>query len=289
MRVDYSDEQVRLAVYHLFDTSFDRLSTRIALAESVGAVWHEVSTAFVDFIGDVAVSHVGVIEIPMVVAGVQRTVAGVHAVCTRPGHRGQGRSNAVLGEALRHIDDRYDLAVLATEIPGFYEPFGFRVVEESLFEVPRASAGAASKAVRAIEASDPDDLDLVYALLRERQPVSNVFASLDPGWLFLIDEVLTSWGLRRLHFAPELDAILAYEVRNGTLCLLDIVAREIPPLDAVLKCIPDPFERVTLLFTPDRVWDGELLLLPSDPSDRLMVRGDFPVREPCALTPLARC
>jgi GNAT superfamily N-acetyltransferase len=288
MRADLSDTAVRDAVYALFDTSFGRLSERIALAGRMGAVWHDVSTAFAAFDGDTAVAHTGVIEIPMVIGGERRTVAGVHAVCTRPGYRGRGYSRAVLTAALAHVDQHYDLAILATEIPGLYERFGFRTVTENVF-VPALAAVRTGRAARRLSADRASDVQLAHDLLARREPVSHIIASVDSGWLLLIDEALASFGLRRLYYAEELDAIVAFELRERTLVLIDVVAPVLPALDAVLRCIPEPFDNVELMITPDRLWDGACELRPSDPRDLLMVRGRFGVKQPFMLSQLARC
>src|SRR6185295_16167795 len=60
----------------------------VALADSLGFSWAEVSTPFVHYAGDRAVAHVGVIELPLVIGGRQRMVASIHGVCTDPDHRG---------------------------------------------------------------------------------------------------------------------------------------------------------------------------------------------------------
>lgn len=106
MQADFADARVRRAIYELLDTSFHELSPRIMLAERLGARWPEVSTPFVVFDGDVAVTHVGVLAAPMVIAGRPRIVAGVHAVCTRPGYRGRGFSRHVMEEALEYASRR---------------------------------------------------------------------------------------------------------------------------------------------------------------------------------------
>ena len=48
-------------------------------------------------------------------------------------------------------------------------------------------------------------------------------ASVDSGWLLLIDEALASSGLRRLYHAAGLDAIVAFEMRGRTLVLIDVI------------------------------------------------------------------
>jgi predicted N-acetyltransferase YhbS len=290
MRADYYDPVVRPAIYDLLDTSFSRLSERIAISDRLGAVWHEVSTAFVAFEDGLAVSHTGVIEIPMVIGGQPRTVAGIHAVCTRPGYRGRGLSTAVMREALEYADSRTDLAILTTSITGFYEPFGFRVVPENRFEIGwRGESWTDAPPARWLSSDDPDDVRLLYDLLSRRTHVSNVIASVDPGWLFIIDEVLNSRGFGRLYHVADLDAVVACQQTKRRLVLLDIVAPGPVHLDRVIPRMPERSDRVETMFTPDRVWYGQTTLLPGDPDDCLMVRGDISIATPCALSQLARC
>lgn len=296
MQVDLHDSAMRERVYALLDTGFPRLAERIRIARRLGAVWEDVSTAFVAFDGDVAVAHAGVIEIPMVIGGRRRGMAGIHAVCTGPDHRGRGHARAVMEEALRHVDARFDVAMLTTAIPDMYTRFGFRTIEESVFVATLRSdrEGKGSGPFPAplpVREGDADSLRTAARLLAARQPVSMTLASVDPGWLFLIDEVLGSHGLERLHYAPHLDALLAYEIEGGTLRLLDIVAADLPSLGDVLACIDEPFDRVEVHFTPDRLMHGtaQFTARPSDPRDRLMVRGSFDVAGPLKLSPLARC
>jgi predicted N-acetyltransferase YhbS len=292
MKVDLADSAVRSATYGLLDTSFSGLSARIAIAADLGAVWHEVSTAFVAFVDGEAVAHTGVIEIPMVIAGRPRKVAGVHAVCTRPGHRGRGHARAVITEALHYVDSRYDLAVLTAGVPDIYTRFGFRPVAETVFDLTPTSlppVAVHADTARRLSQHDSTDLRVTHRLLAAREPVSPVVASIDPGWLFLIDEVLASWGMRRVYHAASLDALIVFEMEAGTLRIFDIVAARLPPLAAILRCIPEPFERVETYFAPDRLEARVAGTRPGDPTDCLMVRGEFDVSVPFMLSPLARC
>lgn len=291
-KVDLTDVESRRSAYALLDTSFRGLSERIAIAAELGAAWHEVSTAFVAFVDGEAVAHTGVIEIPIVIAGRPRKVAGVHAVCTRPEHRGRGHARAVITEALHYVDSRYDLAILTAGVPDIYTRFGFRPVAETVFDMtPSSRPAVAVRADMARRLSQHDSVDLrvIHRLLAAREPVSNVVASIDPGWLFLIDEVLTSWGLRRVHHAASLDALIVFEIEAGTLRIFDVVAARLPPLDAILRCIPEPFERVETYFAPDRLEARVAATRPGDPADCLMVRGEFDVSAPFMLSHLARC
>lgn len=270
----YADPARRAAIHALLDATWPGLSARVRLAASLGWDWHAVSTPFARFVGDEAVGHVGLIDVPVVIDGEELVFAGLHAVCVRPEHRGRGLARALLAEALAAADERGATAVLYTDKPGVYTPHGFRVVPQHFAIVDRP-AWRGGRLVP-LAHTRPDDVARVAAAVAGRAPLSRVFASRDPGWLFGIDECLASGGFSRLYDAPELGAVVAFETRGDEVLLLDVVAAELPPLDAVLAALPGDGP-VTLCFSPDRfdasprwvegAWDG----------DRLLVRGPLAV------------
>ena len=58
----YDDPGMRARIHALFETVWPRLPERIAIAASLGADWHAVSTPFVAMEGDEVIAHVGVIR-----------------------------------------------------------------------------------------------------------------------------------------------------------------------------------------------------------------------------------
>lgn len=283
------DLESRGRVYALLDAIWPRLSERIALAERAGAEpWHRISRPFVAYVGDEVVAHVGVLAIPLMLAGSPQLVGGVHAVGTHPAHRRNGYARRLLEYAVAYCDDRFASAQLTTETPGVFRGAGFRVVPQTRFEVapsPRRSPG-----FRPLSIDSDDDRALLARLLRRRQPVSRRLSSLDPGWLFLTDEVLATGGLTRLHYAADLDLVAAYEIKNQRLCLYDLVGEELPALPEVLSRIEEPHSSVDLFFTPDRFDVDIVSESEAYPGDNLMVRGSYPVDgERVVLPPLAHC
>lgn len=286
--MDYGDVRLRAAVYDLLDTAWPRISERIRIAEGLGARWHEVSTAFVAIVDDVPVAHTGVIAIPLVIDGERRVVAGVHAVCTRPEFRGRGHARAVLAEALTFVDRHFDAALLTTSIPELYARFGFRPVEEAIATFDGGPPFRSDRQARRL-AADGADLQLLRDLLALRQPISYVLGAIDPGWLFLINEVLASSGLRRVYYIDALEVAVVFERDGGTLKLLDVVGADIPDLTTLLAHVPVAFERVELHFVPDRMAGVPYGSTPASPEDRLMVRGRIELPPGVMLPPLARC
>jgi GNAT superfamily N-acetyltransferase len=294
----HDDPEMRRRIATFYDTVWHRLSERIELARRAGADWYRVSTPFVALEGDVVVAHVGVIEIALVLDGVPTTVAGIHAVGTHPEHRRRGHAGRLLAQALAYADQRFDVAQLTTEVPAVFRASGFRSLPQTRFVVPLPPRRMTS-GLRRLSIDDRDDLALLHQKLRTRTALSQVLGVVEPGWLFVIDEVLSQRGLERVHYAADLDALIVFE--EGTAAdnegherikLLDVVASTLPPLDEVLRRLPagSPASEVELYFTPDRFEVSLVEEEPAYPGEHLMVRGAYPPsRTAFVLPPLAHC
>jgi len=273
----------------LLDDVWPGIGARIGLAASLGFPWADISTAFVRLEGRRPIAHVGLIEIPMVIAGGRRAVGGVHAVCTDPGRRGQGHCRALMEDALAACRGRYETLVLYTAIPELYARFGFRRVAEHRF-VRRlgAPASAAGPAPRRLSGESTGDVALLRRLLASRAPVSSRLGVLGPPALFVLAEVFATGGLARLHYHEDLDVVTVHEIAGGTLRLLDVVGASIPPLSALLERVGAGVDTVVCEFVPDALGGG----FEAEPAGQgdLMVRGELAVEgTPFAVPPLARC
>jgi predicted N-acetyltransferase YhbS len=285
------DPASRARVYDLFDEIWPGMSKAIHAADAIGAPWHERSAAFVAWDGPVAVAHAGVMEFPVVLDGRKESVSGIHAVCTRPEYRRRGLSRRLVTEALAHAAARTKTSILGSGDRTLYERYGFRVIPQTLFEVPALEVAPGGTPFRPLSADSRDDVDLVHRLLRARAPVSRTLASVDPGWLFIIDEMLHTRGtFRRLHYSADMDTVVAYERAGNSMKLYDVVATRIPPLAEVTRRIPGKFERVELHFTPDSIQAPAARPFESKVDDELMAIGPFaPEGQALVLPPLARC
>lgn len=290
MRTSYADAGRRHAIHDLLDTSFDRLSERIRIADALGAPWHAHSTPFVRFVGDIAVAHVGVMAVPVRVDGRNAVIGGIHAVCTRPAYRRRGHFREVMAEALEHCDAHFSATWLFTSRPQLYEPFGFRVVPEHVFTIAAHTAHGTATPFERLCADRKDHVDRLHRLLATRTPVSHVLAVTDPGWLFLMNEAFDSRGLARLHYAADLDVIAAYEMHGRELHLLDLAGPRVPLLAEMLERIPGRFDRVVLHFVPDRLEGLPWQARPAATRDLLMVRGALGIEDhPLCVPPLGHC
>ena len=259
-------------IYPLYQATWPGLPARIQAAAELGWDWEAVTTPFVEEVDGTVVSHAGVLEYDLWIEGERVSVAGLHAVCTLPDHRGRGHARSVLNRALAYVDSKGLPAVLATDKPGVYEPHGFRVVPERRFAV--GATGPQRFATTSVE--DPATVERYHG---SRTPISNRLGTLAPCWMFGICEVLETGGLEQIHHSEALDALLVYDRgEDGTITVLDVVATEIPSLDALLDALPEA-RNVVLAFHPDRVAGAldRATPVPSPEDDLWMVRGlDLP-------------
>ncbi|WP_437769520.1 hypothetical protein WMF27_07940 [Sorangium sp. So ce281] len=112
-------------------------------------------------------------------------------------------------------------------------------------------------------------------------PASTKLGVTGPAAVFVVDELD-----RPLFYAEDLDAIVSLESVGDVLCLYDVVAAELPPLDEILRRLPAPVRRVELFACPDALGmvgtaEPHVSMDGDDAGGgagavRLMVRGPFP-------------
>lgn len=239
---DYLDPARRSSILSLYDEGFAGLSERIRLAAAAGFAWEDVTEPFVTWEAGRAVAHVGVLEHRVRLAGQTRVVAGLHAVVTRVDARGQGQIRRLLGEALRWVDARWPTAKLGTDLPEVYAPHGFRPFVVHRFELDGPGGGEPRG-----RALDPvADRAWFLDLCDRRAPVSEVYASLDPGWLVGIDLALQRRSLAHLVFHEDLGVVVDRELRDGVLEIHEVFGEELPPPRRAAPARPAPPRRTPL-------------------------------------------
>ncbi|PRQ09759.1 GNAT family N-acetyltransferase [Enhygromyxa salina] len=279
--------ELRASTLALLGGTWTRLPSAVAQARVWGADWCERSTPFVHTIEGEVVAHVGVLEIPVVLAGRSCTVAGVHAVCTHAELRGRGHMRGCMEAALSWIDARYDTAILWANDPEIYTRFGFVSQAESIFVGP--VPGGPDDGLRLLARDDPRDMDFLATQLARRCPVSRRVAGHDGGWLALIDLALWSPG-PSLAWIPALECVVVYSIRERFLDLYDVIAPQMPSLAQIAAHMGSQVDTAIAYFCPDALGDHGLVAEPTVLIDQLMVRGEWP-SDPQALafSPLARC
>ncbi len=287
MRSFSADRTLSDRLFNLLEIVFPEIgiSKAAECALELGACWEVASTPFIHFHNQMAITHVGVVEIPMELMGEKVTVAGIHGVCTHPEFRRRGYYREVMTEVLNYCDRRYKTEILTTAQPELYEPFGFRVAEEHIFITSCNSIGG-SNGFRLLNFTDTNDINLLHRLLETREPVSHILGVVKEKAVFCINE-----GRNPLHYALDLDVMMVMEIEDAKLKLFDLVGTKICTLKEILARIPQPIKEVEIYFSCDRL-NVDVQAFPHilDGDSLLMVRGEFaPVGEKFMLPRSTRC
>jgi predicted N-acetyltransferase YhbS len=268
------DSALSEQLFELLDSVFPGVRQVAQNARDLGASWESVSTPFICFEQGRPVSHVGVIELSLVLRGSIVRVGSIHGVATRADYLRRGLFRRAMESALEHCASRYQTVILTTEHPEYFEPFGFRVITEHIF-TSRVDSEGKSDGFRLIDPTEGSDVVLLHRLLETRQPVSNLLGVVNEKAVFCFNE-----GSRPLHYARDLDVVVCMEIEGALLKLFDIVGPKLPPLAAILERLPQRIEEVDICFSPDR-FAVETTAVPClfdhDGPSYFMVRGPFAV------------
>ncbi|MES1022936.1 GNAT family N-acetyltransferase [Gloeocapsa sp. BRSZ] len=270
-----ADPTLSKRLFALLDTVFSDfgfdINSLADAAKELGAPWETASTPFIRFHNDIAIAHVGVLEIPLQIMGESMTVGGIHAVATHPKYRRRGYYREIMTEVLDYCDRRYETLVLTTSQPELYEPFGFRVVEEHKF-VAQCEVKESRDRLRLLDLADSNDIKILHRLLTTRTPASNVLGVLpqQEKALFCVNE-----ATRPMYYAEDLDVMICMEIEDTQLKLFDVVGTNIPTLDAILARIFQHIKEIIVHFSPDRL-NANFQAVPHVLDEAfLMVRGEF--------------
>jgi hypothetical protein len=231
-----------------------------------------VSTPFLSIEDGRVVSHVGVIELELVLMGRRTTLGTVHGVATDPSLRRGGRYRKAMEALLAHCDTLYETLILTTEHPEYFEPFGFRRLAEHVFTAACTSPGG-TDGFRMLDPADTGDVEILHRLLSNRAPVSDVVGVVNEKAVFCFNEARSP-----LPYCEDLDAVVVMDREGSRLSLHDVVAERIPPVSELLAQIARPIDEVVFCFTPDR-FSAEAVPVPGlfehDGPSHLMARGPF--------------
>lgn len=232
------------------------------------------------------VANTSLCALPLIVEGRLVDAMGVQSVAVRPELRGRGLFRDLMQRALAWSDERSTLVLLTTSSPGLYHRFGFRVVPEHRFLGPAPAPQRGMRPARSLELKT--DIALVKRSLVHRVPVSDLVGLRHHGAMFLMN-VAASQARWRLDHLLDYGAIVVSDTRvPETFRLLDIVAREMPPLAAILGALGLRPDRVEICFPTEKLgYAGEAQ--PAGKTTKLMARGPFVdgERRPFMLPPTA--
>ncbi|WP_426124722.1 GNAT family N-acetyltransferase [Pararhizobium sp. PWRC1-1] len=226
-------------------------------------------------------------SMPMMVDGRLVKAAGFQSGAVRPQWRGQGLYRDLMNRAFGWCDEQgFELGILLTDKPAMYEPYGFRVLPQQRFlGAPPPAETRLAGTVRELSLDNAGDITLIRRVLRERTPVSSVFAATAQAEMFLLNGFFDPDV--RLTYLDQFEAVIAWKEDETSFQLLDIAGKTILPLSAILGSFDRRPDRVEVFFPPDRLdWQGTQETFESDIS--LMVRGSAAgLSGPVMLSPMA--
>jgi predicted N-acetyltransferase YhbS len=234
------------------------------------------------------VANFSAFSMPLVVNGRVVRAAGYQSGAVRPDYRGQGLYRALMQMAFDWAErEGFEAGILLTDKPGLYETYGFRTVPQFRFHGAVPHADLAVPMARDLDLKQETDLQSVRMVLEARQPVSEIFSVVRQKEMFLLNAHFDP-GIR-LSLLEDDDAVVAWKHRGDTsLQILDVAARQIPPLGHIVASLGPNFERAEVFFPVDRLdWDG--VATPHQGDCVLMVKGleASSLARPFMLSPLA--
>lgn len=237
----------------------------------------------------VCVANVSAFSMPLMIRGRHVPAAGIQSGAVRPQWRGQGLYRDLLTRALAWCDRQgNELVALYTDNPALYHAHGFQVVpEQMIVGAPPPIQEEGSATSRPLSAENAEDIALIQERLESRAPVSNQFAVIDQGRMFLLNVVLDTE--LQLAYLEDSRAVVTFQHdAAGCFRLIDVVGPEIPSLRAILDGLGIRPARVEVCFPTDRLgWAG--MAVPGNPDASLMFKGALPeaLRQPLMLPPTA--
>ena len=222
----------------------------------------------------------------MMIDGRLVKAAGFQSGAVRPQWRGRGLYRDLMNRAFGWCDDQgFELGLLLTDKPAMYEPYGFTILQQQKFVGAPPLETRLAGGARALSLDNAADMALIRQVLRERTPVSSVFAVTAQTEMFLLNGFFDPDV--RLLYLDQFEVVIAWKEDETSFQLLDIAGKTIPPLSALLGALDQRPGRVEVCFPPDRLdWQGKPESFESDIS--LMVRGSATVVSgPVMLSPMA--
>lgn len=270
----------------LLEESFPGIKANIIRCDALGFSW-EASKLFIKEVNGKALSHVALLECPMLVDGRWHKIGALHGICTQNDSRGHGLASELIKEALHWSKGRCDTVLLFTEIPAFYERLSFQKIQEHRFHLHRFCPKG-SQSLRPVIA--PQDNELFLRCFREREPISNRLWISDNGLIASFNTLFatypTYWSI---HYSPTIDGLISYQLKDKTLHLLDIVANKMPSLDVILDHLPEEVDDIYFYFAPDQFTDEAIPEPHLYDHGNLLIHGPWQISNPFMISPLSRC
>lgn len=271
---------------NLLEESFPGIKNQIMRYENLGFSWGS-GRLFIKEEKGIPISHVAILECPILIEGRLYNIGALHAICTKSTYRGQGLASKLIQEALQWAKKRYEFVILFTNIPDFYKKLSFQYIQEHRFHL-ECKHSKGSQSLRPVTA--PQDNSFLLKCFNEREPLSNYLWVKDNGIIATFNMIYatypTYWSL---HYSPTINGFISFMLKDKTLHLLDVIANKLPTLDVILDHLPSEIDEIYFYFSPDRFTSSAI----SEPylydNGCLMIHGNLPCTKPFMISPLSRC
>ncbi len=255
----------------LIDSCFPGIKHLADEGKLYNAHWDKASTPFVYYVKEELVGHIGLIPFQLVLNDQLYQAAAVHGVCVKESFRRRGIFNALMQEAMLYVKQHYDLAFLFADQARLYEPFGFKKIDEFDFLLENTPVlHTQHHMLRKLNFAEPTDLNLMQDLVLKRLPISHRFGIIKEKVIFTLDALS-----KPIYYSDLYRTLIAYEIKDETLYVKDIVFTEPVDLHEILALIPESYSQVVLQFCPDSFKSFNFKPIKSMPEDFIMVSANF--------------
>ncbi|MBU1318781.1 MAG: GNAT family N-acetyltransferase [candidate division Zixibacteria bacterium] len=246
--------------------------------------WDRKYRPFSFFEGNRIVSSVCIYSMDMTIDGKRSLVAQVSAVGTLPEYRRKGLNLELSKRAMEWAEDNHDFFFLFADEEAFpfYKRCGFRQVNEHKARLALTGMTARPGAVK-LDVSTTDNLDMIYRIASNREPVSNVLGVTN-------EKLFMFWCLYFLkdfiYYIADLDILVLYERKNGVLTIFDIVGTHVPVFSELYPCICDESDSaVEFMFMMDKLGLDEIEYVKVE-GNGTHLYGNFPLENSKFIFPL---
>ncbi|WP_426980927.1 GNAT family N-acetyltransferase [Bacillus pseudomycoides] len=267
----FVEESKKEPLFQLFEEVF-RIPVQTLQNFEANGFWDTTYKPFSYLQEGQVIANVSMFSLPMFVNGERIYAAGIQSVMTHPEYRRKGLMKQLLCKVLQEIDTKYECAILFTEKPELYEPFGFRVVQEYLMTLSYENIPPRSSSLRKLNFYDEKDMELIKEIIENAQQLSMEFSTLNYRSSFYFNMYDAKWN-EKLYYSKKLDALIVFEVKNQVLKLFGIFAQIFPILDDICAEISEPFTEIEFYFYPDELGLEEVACKEFQSETYLMIRG----------------
>ena len=224
------------------------------------------------------ISNVSVNEMDLIIGGKKRKAIQIGTVMTHPDYRGKGLAAKLMNVVMQKYQEEVDFFYLFANksVLDFYPKFGFQSsIKETVFSIDiNPDDYIIDREPEKLETSKQEELDRIYKLASQRQPISNEFG-IDNGQDLVMFYCLYVFG-DNVYYLEEDDTIVICKKSNNVLHLYDLISyKNINFKKVVGDFIDEEVEKIVFHFTPDLLEieaDSKPLI---NEDDTLFIKGDF--------------